>query len=311
MILKINQYIEIIFFMEEENGSLRRFLERVGVSKIFIDNSNTIEEIIIAIGDEKNNNISLEIEKLKLAIEENKEKQIKTKKFKKTVTSKVVAIAGNYGSGKSLITTQLGKCARMQKLHTIIIDFDIINSSINILFKIPKYNSNYKVITNPIQCIHKIDNYLDVFCGIDLLFNEGNKISYEKVKSLFENLKERYDLILVDTSSETTLKYMKTIFLNCDKILFLIEPNILDIKKSENLIEVYLEDWEIPISKFNIILNKVNSASIDTEILRHLFEKIRIIGKLNFSTSYMGLANDIKIGNIILNKYKKILNVLV
>lgn len=310
MISKINQYIEIIFFMEKEDNSLRKFLEKFGVTKIFIDNTNSLEEIIQII--EKNtqpqtieNNLSLEIEKLKQIIEnnqyyqnslnnqkDNKLGKNNPKNLKKEFENKIIAVAGSYGSGKSLITAQLGKAAKQQNIHTLIVDFDIINNSINMLFKVPKYNNEYKTENYPDQCIRKVDKYLDIFCGIDLLFNEDNKISYEKVKELFENLRSKYDLILVDTSSETTLKYVKTVLLNCDKIIFLIEPNLLDIKKAENLLEIYIEDWEIPLGKFNIILNKVNSASIDDEILMNIFGKIKIIGKLNFSTSYMVFVND-------------------
>ena len=310
MICKINQYIEIIFFMEKENISLKNFLRKLGISKIFIDNTDSIDDIIKSIGYEKDTeaNLSLEIEKLKKIIQENqqitKNKNIKeVKKMKKIRTNKIVAISGNYGSGKSLITTLLGVATRKFDIKTIIVDFDIINSSINMLFRVPKYNSNYKIITDPIQCINKIDNKLDVFCGIDMLFNEENKISYEKVNDLFEKLKSEYDLILVDTSSETTLKYIKTILLNVDKIIFLVEPTLLEIKKSEKLLETYIEDWEIPINKFEIILNKVNSGSIDENILKNIFEKVKIIGKLNFSSQYTACANDIKNGGFILNKY--------
>lgn len=285
--------------MEKEDFSLRKFLEKQGISKIFIDNTISLDEIIKGIKDDKNNdNLALEIEKLKQIIEEkkyykvDKKEKYKSRKIKKESENKVIAMAGNYGSGKSLITAELGKAGEQLKYHTIIVDFDIINNSINMLFKIPKYNLEQNRITDFKQCIHKVSEYLDIFCGVDLLFNETNKISYEKVKNLFEDLKNKYDLILVDTSSETALKYVKTILLNSDKILFLIEPNLLDIKKSERLLEVYIEDWEIPINKFNIVLNKANSASIDDGILVNIFEKIKVIAKINFSTVYTVFAND-------------------
>jgi len=45
MILKINQYIEIVFFLEKENILLRKYLNNLGITKIFINNENTIEQI--------------------------------------------------------------------------------------------------------------------------------------------------------------------------------------------------------------------------------------------------------------------------
>jgi CO dehydrogenase nickel-insertion accessory protein CooC1 len=306
--------------MEKENNNLRKFLENIGIFKIFVDNVNTISEIIKSIEYEnieinENANLSLEIEKLKQIIKENaypKQENETNKEIKvdasKNFKNKVIAIAGNYGSGKSLVTTILGKTFKKYNISTIIVDFDIINSSINMLFRVPKYNNDYNVITNPEQCIRKISNKLDVFCGIDLLFNEENKIDYEKVKNLFEFLKIKYDLILIDTSSETTLKYIKTVLLNVDKIIFLLEPSILEIKKAENLLEIYIEDWGIPINKFKILLNKVNSNSIDEDILKNIFNKIEFIGKLSFSSHYTAFSNNVRKEILNYNKYMKILN---
>jgi cellulose biosynthesis protein BcsQ len=314
MILRINPNIEIVFFMEKEDVTLRKYLENIGVLKIFVDNTNTLEDIIKSIEYEniETANLSIEIEKLKQIIKENgyvkeEEKDDKPKNPKKGVKNKVIAIAGNYGSGKSLVTSILGKTFKKYNVNTIIVDFDIINSSINMLFKVPKYNSEYKVITEPEQCIRKISDNLDVFCGIDLLFDETNKIDYEKVKNLMELLKSKYDLILVDTSSETTLKYIKTVLLNVDKIIFLIEPSLLEIKKAENLLEIYIEDWEIPVNKFKIILNKVNINSIDEEIIKNMFNKIEIVGKLSFSSHYTAFSNDVRKECLMYNKYMKIL----
>jgi Flp pilus assembly CpaE family ATPase len=112
---------------------------------------------------------------------------------------------------------------------------------------------------------------------------------------------------LVDTSSETTLKYIKTVLLNVDKIIFLIEPSLLEIKKAENLLEIYIEDWEIPVNKFKIILNKVNINSIDEEIIKNMFNKIEIVGKLSFSSHYTAFSNDVRKECLMYNKYMKIL----
>ena len=211
MIFKINGNIKVIFIMEKENFTLKKSLEKLGISKIFVDNTISLNEIIKGIEDEKSNeNLSLEIEKLKQIIEEkqyykvDKKQKHKNKRIKKYNDYKVITIAGSYGSGKSLITAELGKASEQLKYRTIIVDFDIINNSINTFFKIQKCKLECKNEMD--RYIHKVSEYLDIFTGVNLLFNETNKISYEKVKNLFEELKNRYDVILVDTSSETTLK---------------------------------------------------------------------------------------------------------
>lgn len=299
-IFEINKHIEIIFIMESENTYLRRFLEKNKISKIYINEEFEIENIIDSILDKNtNSNLNFEIEELRKIVDSDKKRKV----FK---SSKVIAISGNYGSGKSLITTLLGKSAKKNGVKTIIIDFDIINNSINTIFRIKKYKEYEN--KGDIKCfITHISTNLDVFCGIDALFTEENKISYEKVEKLISDLKEIYDLILIDTSSETNLKFTKTVFSNVDKILFLIEPNLLEIKKAESLIEVYIEDWEINPKKFEILLNKNNVNSVDFEIVKEIFCKFKIVGKINFSLKFTELANNIKESDLALKKYEKIL----
>lgn len=313
LIKKINPYIEIIFFMKEENENLKNFLIGIGIKKIYIDNQYNTEEIISGICTiNTENDLNIEIEKLKKIIEEKsiirKEEKIFEKNQEEKVFSlnKTVAITGNYGSGKTLITTMIAKVAQKKKLKIIIIDFDIFNNSINILFNTSKYNKNYKIFDNINQCIIKINNNISIFSGIELLFNEKNKINFEKVKKLLEKLKEDYNLILIDTSSEINLKYVKTALVNVDKIIFLMEPNLIEIKKAEELLEIYLEDWEIPNYKFGLVLNKVNINSIDEEIIKKTFN-IKLIGKIDFSKNYTALANDYRTNIISLGSYEKIL----
>lgn len=316
-IKRINPCLEIMYFLKDENNSLRNFLLENDVKKIFIDGENTIDEIWNSIKNDKNN-LNLEIEFLKKFIEEknvnlntdefvHKLKIEKTAKEKILKTPKVIGITGYFGCGKTLFTAMLAKSAGKMNLKTIIVDFDILNNSINNLFNISKYNRNINFSSVLEQHIVKMNNNINIFTGIDELFNEKNKINFEKIKELLEKLKEKYDLILFDTSSEINLKYVKTLLVNIEKIIFLVEPNLIEIKKSKELLEVYINDWEIPQYKFNLVLNKVNINSIDDEIISNLFDKIKIIGKINLSKKYTVLANNANSNIIDIKEYKNIL----
>lgn len=298
-ILDINMNIEIIFIVENENSRLRSFLEKKGISKIFIDGEFELDEIQDKILKDDKKSFNIEVEKLREMIDVKKSPKL----FKE---SKVIAISGNYGSGKSLTTSLLGQAAKKRKIKTIIVDFDIINSSINTIFRVSKYNSCEKgeKIDN---FITHISNNLDVLCGIDTFFTEENKISYERVENLISELKDIYDLILIDTSSETVLKFIKIVLSNVDKVIFLVEPNLIEIKKAENLLEIYVEDWEVYPKKIEILFNKVNNNSIDRSILKEIFGRFKIIGKINESNKFTEIANDIRCENLGLNKYIKIL----
>ena len=300
-IIEINKNLEIIIFLENENFRLRSFLEKKNVSKIFIDGEYGLNEVIQKILKSENKNYNIEVDKLREMIDIDKNKKL----FK--ISSKVIAISGNYGSGKSIVTALLGRAGKKIKMKTIIIDFDIINNSINTIFRIQKYNS-YNNSSNIENFITHISNNLDIFCGIDSLFTEKNKISYENVENLISELKDMYDLILIDTSSETILKFIKVVLANVDKIIFLVEPNLLQIKKAENLLEIYIEDWEVYPKKIEILFNKVNGNSIDSEILKEIFGKFKIIGHIKESDKFTEIANNIKSENFGLNKYIKILD---
>ena len=298
-IFEINNNIEIVVFMETENTRLRNYLEKKNISKIFVDGECGLNEIIYKILKDESKNYNIEVEKLREMISTDKNKRI----FKE---SKVIAISGNYGSGKSIITALLGQASKKEKLKTVIVDFDIINNSIHTIFRIQK-NNLYDSNLNLDNFINHVSNNLDVFCGIDALFTENNKISYEKVENLISELKDLYDLILIDTSSETILKFMKTVLANVDKIIFLVEPNLLQIKKAEKLLEIYIEDWEVYPNKIEILFNKVNGNSIDDNILKEIFGNFKIVGKINESNKFTELANDIRNEGFGLNKYIKIL----
>ena len=313
-IKKTNPYIELIVFIKEENQELKNFLIRNGINKIYIDGENTLEEILNDIYFINNEtNLNLEIEKLREIIKEktieNNSKKLVSKNIKKEnylKISKSIAITGYFGSGKSLFTVLFAKAANKLNLKTLIIDFDILNNSISTLFNISKYNKS-KFYDDLEQYIVKINNNISIFTGIDILFNEENKINFDKIKEMINKFKEKYNLILFDTSSEINLKYVKTSLVNVQKIIFLIEPNLIELKKSKDLLEVYLEDWEIPRYKFNIVLNKVNVNSIDTEIISNIFSQIKIIGKINFSKNYTALANNTNFKFINLKDYEKII----
>lgn len=59
-------------------------------------------------------------------------------KFCKEDNCKTIAISGNFGSGKSVISSILSKYISSQNKKTLLIDFDIINSSINTIFRYEK-----------------------------------------------------------------------------------------------------------------------------------------------------------------------------
>lgn len=105
------------------------------------------------------------------------------------------------------------------------------------------------------------------------------------------NIKNKYDYIIIDTSSECFFEYNKNLILMSDISLFLVEANLLEIKKSRKLLDIYEKEWKIYNKKIKIIINKYNSNSIKDKILLNIFNGQEIVGKIKMSNYYNYLIN--------------------
>ena len=210
------------------------------------------------------------------------------------------------------------------KNKILIIDFDIFNNSLHTILGIKKYPEKIKnkIKNNNLldeikieDLIIKINNKLDLISGINLLFDSKYKISSIKIKNILEKLKQIYEIIIIDTSSECFFDYTKEIIKNSNVNIFITEANLLEIKKAKNLLNIYINDWNIPQNNFNILFNKYNENSIDISILKNIFSGFSILGKLDINSKYNLLINKNNINSLeknLKNEYlkinKKILN---
>ena len=325
-----NNKIKIIIILENKKEKLENILYLKGIKKIYYNNEVEIEEIISFIKNEnkeenekiKNelenlkellikNNINFEKEKINNNLLENendknklnkKEKnKIKIIKNNKKINSKVISIAGTGGVGKSIITLNLSNILKEKNQKILIIDFDVLNNSLHTILGVNQYSQKIKnklqkndLIQNKInvkELIIKINKKVDLISGINLLFDSKYKISSEKIEFILEELKQYYNVIIVDTSSECFFDYTKNILNNSDNIVFLLEANLLEIKKANNLLKIYTEEWNLKKEKINIIINKYNENAVDDKIIKNIFSEYKILGKIKFNKKYNILIN--------------------
>lgn len=319
----INKNIELIVILKEEKEELKNYLITKGVFDIYLNNEISIEELIEKINEKnktkKEIEINEEIKQLKkIILEKNKKnkniKIIKSKiknnikkiiknKSKKIeeekINKKIISVIGTGGVGKSSFCTIFAKLFNNKKI--LIIDFDILNSSINSIFgtkKRPAKNRNIKTNNNVKNLIIKVNKNIEILCATKILVDE----KYKKIKEEFSNtlleLRTRYDLIIIDNSSECFFEYTKDLFNKSDDIFFLVEPNIIELKKARNLLDIYINKWKIKKEKINIIFNKININSIDDKILKTIFSDFKILGKIKININY----------NLIINRNLKFIN---
>ena len=326
-IKQINNRTEIIVFLNNENEELKNYLISKGIFNIFINNEITVEELIKVINEKNSQKKETEInqdirEPKKIILEkENKRLNIKrlnnikliklknkiisfikskfNKKTNKINHKKIISVTGSPGIGKSSFCTIFAKLLKNKKI--LIIDFDILNSSINSIFNVkmyPKKIKNKNTTSNINNLIIKFNKNINLLCATKILVDDN----YKKLKDSFVNklseLKNKYDLIIIDNSSECFFEYTKEILNKSDLILFLTEPNITELKKNKNLLDIYINKWNIKKEKINIIFNKTNKNSIYDKILKTLFSDFNILGKIKINIDY----------NLIINKNIKFIS---
>ncbi len=218
----------------------------------------------------------------------------------KTKESKVITILGPNGIGKSVFSITLSNNIENRKI--LIIDFDILNNSLHTLLGVNEYSkklennlkkSKNKVL-NPYEFdindfIIKTKFNLDLISGINLIFDFDTQVSPTKMRNLIEKIKYQYDYIIIDTSSECFLDYTRELIKISDKCIFISGANMLEVKKSQKLLQIYDEEWNIKNKEIDIIFNKCTKQSIDDEILKQLFKGNKILGKIKL-TDYYDLA---------------------
>lgn len=331
-----NNKVEIIVILKEKNEQIKNFLISKGIFNIFINNEITIEELIKIINKKNNikkeNEINEEIKKLKeIILENNKKNKIKinnketikkiinkyffkitlNKKLKnnkkKILKNKIISISGINNSGKSIFSCILTKLIINKKI--LLIDFDIFNKSLNTIFGVKEYyKKNGKNENNIFKLIIKINKNLDLLCATDKITANSN------TNNILEKISSYYDLILIDTNPDKFQDITREIYEKSNLIIFLTEANLIQLKKSRYLLDLFINKWNIQKEKINIIFNKNNINSIDKKILKTLFSDFIILGKLKLNNNYNLLINN-NLKNIYLNKkikkeFKKIINKL-
>lgn len=296
-IRKVDKNIEIILLLENQNQELENYLYDIGIHNIFYHNQVEITKLIELIKQEKKE-ANQEMEK---RIEGQREEQ-EIKELNAITTKKeIICVTGTSGVGKSVFSVGLAKAFTERKNKILIIDFDVLNNSLHTILGIKKYSKKVaKKIQNnnllePLQIeelIMKINAKVDLIAGINLLFDSKYQISKTKVKSILDKLKENYDVIIIDTSSECFLDYTKEIMKNSSINIFMVEPNLIEIKKAKRLLNIYINQWKIPQNYFNIIFNKYNENAINETTLKKVFQGFFVLGKLSSSSKYNLVVNN-------------------
>ena len=195
----------------------------------------------------------------------------------------IICVIGTNEVERSIFTVSLANLL-MDKNKVLIIDFDILNNNLHEILGIKKYSQKIrnKIKNNNLlkeikiqELIFKINYKIDLISGMNLLFDSKYKISNKKIKNILLKLKEEYDVIIIETSSECFFDYTKEIINNSELNFFILDANLLEIEKAKKLLNMYIEKWKI-----NIIFNTYNINSTQISILKNTFNEFKILEKI-------------------------------
>ena len=299
--LEKNNQVDYIILEENLPGeiSINELIEKIK------EKNKNIKIVLISKNNEKNEKIYKKIQKLDINLIKNaifnknsyfnmRTIPINNFSYEEKKKGKIITILGSNGIGKSIFSLIFSK--NMEKNKILILDFDIFNNSIINLLGVKRKTEKIKQKINKNNLyqnnfyiedfIINAENNIDIISGVNLIFNSELQLSSKRIRNIINNLKEKYDYILVDTSAEGLLEYTKETCKISDKLIFISGANLLEIKKSQKLLDIYTNEWEIPKFKIKIIINKYTKQSIDDEILRNIFKKFEILGKIKLSDYY-------------------------
>lgn len=285
--------IEIIIILEKENKKLEEFIISKGIINIFYNNKITFEEIIKKINEIKNKKIiNNKINNLeKIIIKKNKinnlekikkilKKLIKKIKKNKTIKNnkKIITIIGAKKIGKTIFSLILSLNIKSQKILIIDVDSEENNMKVIIGKKIKNDITHWK-------------NNIDI-----LSIKQPDKNNeFKNFNNLFEKYSSNYEHIIMDLGK---VDNRGTILKKSSQILLLVEPNLLGLKETREILEEVVIKQRNQKDNIKIIYNKAEITSISKNILNKIFSDFKSIGKITYNRNY----------NLFINSNGKILD---
>lgn len=319
----------------EENGVLDVFIDSTVEISDIIDAINREDPIKkkyeMACEPEEN----YEVQEVKNAIEKLSKKQKNTKIAKTPKVARemqtlivekavqkqeVITFSGTSGSGKSTIAINFARILSQKSGSKIlVIDLDTLNGNLDEIAGINKISENIELaidedkksgINYASELIMKnrfdanvlnellIDaNGIDVLTGNTSLHYCQNVLSEECYEKILTSAKEKYDFIILDTSSNIFLDSTRWALQSANRVLFVTEGNFISMKKAKQFLDVVINIWGILKDKFEIIINKKQNNNLEVDVVSQILNDMKVVGEIKLNEE----SNTISYENILAN----------
>jgi tyrosine-protein kinase Etk/Wzc len=180
------------------------------------------------------------------------------------VSKPVIMVTSSFsGEGKSFISTNMGAVMAISGKKTVILEFDIRKPKI---LKGLGLNER-KGITNFIVGNTTVDKIIHPVPGVDNLFvipcgpvppNPAEMLLESKVSELFEELRQQFDIIIVDTAPVGLVSDSITLGKHADAVIYIVRHNYT-LKKQMGLIEELYSKQKLP--HLSLIINDIKMSA--------------------------------------------------
>lgn len=287
--------IKIILFVKEIEENYLNFLYNNNVLDIIEESKDISIEKIISYID------GIDVKggfKLNRTFESNKEASLNV------ISKKKIAVFGTSGSGKSYVSTVLANMiARNLNMETLLIDFDVQNSAIDIYNNL---NCNNNLL---MDIVKDVDNYMINNDSFDNNVYKKGKISYitnnvsiydyqnnlctNHYNKIYEIADKKYDVIISDIVSNIFLDITYSSIKKADIILFVINPNYISIRQAIKYLELITNVWGIDRNNIYLVINKITEWSLSIPQIEALIPNYKIVMQIEYDSSLENVINGI------------------
>ena len=219
--------------------------------------------------------------------------------------NKIITFSGNQKSGKTTLALVTSQYLSDMNYKVLLIDFDLKKKDLSFILRsnlkanVKNNELNFYKLKNKVNLnnkktdklkndqienykIKKLNNNFYFLSNLNKILKKNdenkNRVLIKKIKNILITIREKFDYIVLDISSENYGCFNKEIIEISDKNFILMESNLLGIKELEDLLKLYLNAWNINKNSLHIVANKANMFSLNLTLIHKIFPiKNRII----------------------------------
>lgn len=162
------------------------------------------------------------------------------------------------GEGKSFISINLAASLALQNKRVLLVGMDIRNPQLAKYLSLPDHIGITQYLSNPANSIDDLIISSPLMSNLDIIIagpippNPGELLTSDNVDSLFEELRNRYDYIIVDTAPVGMVSDTFNLSRICDATIYVCRANYTSLNDIEYLNSIY-DEKRLP--KMSLVVN--------------------------------------------------------